>query len=111
MTLLVAGGALSQTVEVRRVQTTGPVVLAKRHTLAIKYKDNDDTSVNIIGTALNPHVIGKADIKRKEGRTRVKLKIQDLGHPQYERHAEPDDAVEGTDHQPGKDHRDIEIHG
>ena len=82
LTCFLGVSALSQVVEVRRVQTDGPVVIAKRHTLAIRYKDNDDTSVNIIGTALNPRVFGKAEVKRKDGRTRVKLKIQDLGHPQ-----------------------------
>ncbi len=82
LTCFLSGGILSQVVEVRKVQTEGPVVLVKRHTLAIRYKDNDDTSVNITGTALNPHVMGKAEVKRKDGRTRVKLKIQDLGHPQ-----------------------------
>ena len=78
----VATNSPSQTVEVRRIQTTEPVIIAKRHTLAIRYKDNDDTSVNITGTALNPQAMGKAEVKRKEGRTRVKLKIQSLGHPQ-----------------------------
>ena len=81
-TVFLSGVALSQTVEVRRIQTEGPVVLVKRHTLAIRYKDNNDTSVNITGTSLNPRVMGKAEVKRKDGRTRVKLKIQDLGHPQ-----------------------------
>ena len=78
----VATNSPSQTVEVRRIQTTEPVIIAKRHTLAIRYKDNDDTSVNITGTALNPQAMGKAEVKRKEGRTRVKLKVQSLGHPQ-----------------------------
>lgn len=82
MTLALAGGAFSQAVEVRRIETSRPVIMAKRHTLAIRYKDNDDTSVNIIGTALNPQVMGKAEIKRNNGRTRVKLKAQNLGHPQ-----------------------------
>jgi outer membrane protein OmpA-like peptidoglycan-associated protein len=82
ITLALAGVAVSQTVEVRRIETTGPIVIAKRHTLAIRYKDNDDTSVNITGTNLNPQAFGKAEIKRKEGRTRVKLKMENLGHPQ-----------------------------
>jgi outer membrane protein OmpA-like peptidoglycan-associated protein len=56
--------------------------MVKRHTLAIKYKESDETSVNIVGTSLNPQAIGKAEVKRKDGRTRIKLKIRDLGHPQ-----------------------------
>ena len=77
---MLASSLPAQTVEVRQV--TSQVLIAKRHTLAIKYKDNDDTSVNITGTTLNPQAMGKAEVKRKEGRTRVKLKMQNLGHPQ-----------------------------
>jgi len=71
----------AQTVEVRQV-TSSQVIVEKRHTLAVRYKDNDETSVNITGTALNPQAVGKAEIKRKEGRTRVKLKMENLGNPQ-----------------------------
>lgn len=80
--LVLTGNSPAQTVEVRRIETTRPVIIAKRHTLAIRYKENDDTSVNVTGTALNPQVMGKAEVKRKDGRTRVKLKAQNLGHPQ-----------------------------
>ena len=82
MMLLLSDVVISQTVEVRRIQTAGPVVIAKRHTLAVRYKDNDDTSVNIVGTGLNPQVAGKVEVKRKDGRTRLKLKVHSLGHPQ-----------------------------
>lgn len=82
MAVALSDVVLSQTIEVRRIQTAGPVVIARRHTLAIRYKDNDDTSVNIAGTALNPQTMGKVDVKRKDGRTRLKLKLQNLGHPQ-----------------------------
>ena len=80
--VMVAISSPAQTVEVRQVTSQGQVLIAKRHTLAIKYKDNDDTAVNIVGTALNPRTMGKAEVKRKEGRTRVKLTVQNLGHPQ-----------------------------
>jgi outer membrane protein OmpA-like peptidoglycan-associated protein len=72
----------AQTVEVRHVTSTGQVLVEKRHTLAVRYKDNDETSVNITGTALNPQAAGKAEIKRRDGRTRVKLKMENLGNPQ-----------------------------
>ncbi len=81
-TLVLSDVVNSQTVEVRRIQTAGPVVIAKRHTLAVRYKDNDDTSINLAGTALNAQAFGKVDIKRKDGRTRLKLKVTSLGHPQ-----------------------------
>lgn len=78
-----AGTAPAQSVEVRRVTSDDQVwVVAKRHTLAVRYKDNDDTSVNMAGTPLNAMANGKAEVKRKEGRTRVKLRMQSLGHPQ-----------------------------
>jgi outer membrane protein OmpA-like peptidoglycan-associated protein len=80
--LALAGVSSAQTVEVRRLDPEAQVVMVKRHTLAIRYKDSDDTSVNIVGTALNPQATGKAEVKRKDGRTRIKLKIRDLGHPQ-----------------------------
>lgn len=80
--LLIAGVSFAQTVEVRRVDPEAQIVMVKRHTLAIRYKDSDDTSVNVVGTALNPQALGKAEVKRKDGRTRIKLKIRDLGHPQ-----------------------------
>src|SRR5258705_11990705 len=79
---ILAGAAPAQTVEVRRLTSDDRVLIAKRHTLAIRYKDNDDTSVNIVGTTLNAQAMGKAEIKRKEGRTRIKLKMENLGHPQ-----------------------------
>ena len=49
------------------------IVTGKRSTLAITYREGDGTSVEMIGAALRPGVAGKADVKRKDGRTRVKL--------------------------------------
>jgi outer membrane protein OmpA-like peptidoglycan-associated protein len=80
--MMLAGSAASQTIEIRKVEPDGRVVFAKRHTLAIRYKDNDDSSVSMIGTPLNAQANGKAEVKRKEGRTRIKLKMENLGHPQ-----------------------------
>src|SRR3990172_123608 len=55
--------------------------LAKRGTLAISYPENEGTSIDMVGTALKPRVSGKADVKRSEGRTRVKLDITNLDSP------------------------------
>jgi outer membrane protein OmpA-like peptidoglycan-associated protein len=82
VSLMLAGSTLAQTVEVSRVTPAGQVMSAKRHMLAVKYKDNDGTSVNITGTNINPQVNGKAEVKRNEGRTRVRLEIENLGNPQ-----------------------------
>lgn len=56
-------------------------LFAKRGTVAISYPENDGTSVDIVGTALNPRATGKADVKRSNGRTRVKLEIDNLENP------------------------------
>jgi outer membrane protein OmpA-like peptidoglycan-associated protein len=79
---LLAGNLFAQTVEVRRVLPTAQVNAAKRVTLAIKYKDDDGTSVNMVGTNLNPQAAGRAEVKRKEGRTRVRLEMENIGNPQ-----------------------------
>jgi outer membrane protein OmpA-like peptidoglycan-associated protein len=68
--LLAAGAAVS-------AQT-----FATRGTVAIKYPERETTSVELIGTSLNPRVEGKAEVRRTEGRTRIKLKVERLDHPQ-----------------------------
>jgi outer membrane protein OmpA-like peptidoglycan-associated protein len=75
-------GGITSAQEITRITPTGQVMSAKRHALAVKYKDDDGTSVNLFGTTINPRVEGKAEVKRKEGRTRVKLMLENLGHPQ-----------------------------
>lgn len=80
--LMLAGNSLAQTVEVTEITPRGQVIVAKRQTLAIRYKDNDGTSVNMVGTALNPQAMGKAEVKRKEGRSRIRLEMENLGNPQ-----------------------------
>jgi outer membrane protein OmpA-like peptidoglycan-associated protein len=80
--LCLAGSTIAQTVQVTEVSPGAQVVIAKRATLAVRYKDNDGTSVNMVGTTVNPQAIGKAEVKRKEGRTRIRLDMENLGHPQ-----------------------------
>lgn len=82
VTLMLAGVALAQTVEVTPINPASQVMTAKRMTLAVSYREGDGTEVNMIGTALNPQAMGKAEVKRKEGRTRIKLRMQNLAHPQ-----------------------------
>jgi hypothetical protein len=50
--------------------------------LAVKYMTGKDTSIDVIGTPLDPHAHGKAEIKFTRGRADVKLEMADLGHPQ-----------------------------
>lgn len=54
----------------------------RRNTVAVRYPQGKETSVSMIGTGRAPSVIGKAEIKRTEGRTRVKLKLDGLTSPQ-----------------------------
>jgi outer membrane protein OmpA-like peptidoglycan-associated protein len=82
ISFMLAANSFAQTVEVSRVIPTAQVTVAKRSTLAIRYKDDDGTSVNMVGTNLNMQASGKAEVKRKEGRTRVRLEMENIGHPQ-----------------------------
>ena len=78
---LLAGSSqavIGQTVEDRTVV----VLVARRATLAVKYPDNNGTSVDMVGTAILPRVRGKAEVKRKDGRTRIILAMRNLENPQ-----------------------------
>jgi outer membrane protein OmpA-like peptidoglycan-associated protein len=77
--VLTCGTLAAQTT---RVVTTSEVVGAKRATLAVRYREGDGTSVNMLGTSIAPQAAGKAEIKRKEGRTRIKLEMKELASPQ-----------------------------
>jgi hypothetical protein len=55
---------------------------ANRHTLAVKYNENKQTTVNMSGTAIASRVMGKVDVEFKQGRAKVKLEMENLGHPQ-----------------------------
>lgn len=82
ITLMLAGAVMAQTVEVTTVAPGAQVLIAKRMTLAVNYREGNSTEVNMVGTALNPQAMGKANVKRKEGRTRITLKMLNLTHPQ-----------------------------
>ena len=82
LSFALVGSAFAQVVEVRDVVPTAQVTVAKRATLAIRYKDEDGTSVNMVGTTVNPQAMGKAEVKRKEGRTRIRLEMENVGNPQ-----------------------------
>jgi outer membrane protein OmpA-like peptidoglycan-associated protein len=57
-------------------------VAVKRKTLAIGYKNNDSTAVNMVGSTIAPRATGKAEIKNKNGSTRIRLEMANLGNPQ-----------------------------
>lgn len=53
-----------------------------RSTLAITYREGSGTQVDMVGTVAPGGTLGKAEVKRSQGRTRVKLKLDELPHPQ-----------------------------
>lgn len=53
-----------------------------RSTLAVTYNEGHATSVDLVGSTLKPGVLGKADVKRQQGRTRINLHLGALPHPQ-----------------------------
>lgn len=79
---LLAGLVFTQSIEVKQEVMTAHLTVAKRSTLAIKYRVDNDTKVNMEGTSLAPDLKGVADVKFKDGRTRIKLLMDELPHPQ-----------------------------
>ena len=55
---------------------------AQRSTLAVRYIEDKKTSVDMVGTALNPEASGKAEVEFKNGRAEIKLELSGLAHPQ-----------------------------
>src|SRR5689334_783430 len=72
----------AQTVVETRVVSVEPVVFAKRTTLAVRYPVDKDTKIDLIGTHLGQPAEGIANIKHKEGRTRIELEMLSLPYPQ-----------------------------
>jgi outer membrane protein OmpA-like peptidoglycan-associated protein len=72
---LVAGAALPA--------KASPDVPEKRSAVALSFREGRGTDVDIVGISPRSGRIGEADIKRHEGRTRIKLRIdKSLKHPQ-----------------------------
>ena len=77
--LALAGISFAQTIE---VTNSSHWVAARRQIVAVKYIEDKQTAVNMAGTSLVPRAIGKADVEFKHGRSRIKLEMENLGHPQ-----------------------------
>lgn len=80
--VMIAGASFAQIMAAGQETTNSQWVVVKRKTLAIRYKNNDSTAVNMVGSAIAPRAMGKADVKHTNGRTRIKLEMEDLGNPQ-----------------------------
>jgi outer membrane protein OmpA-like peptidoglycan-associated protein len=77
--MALVGTSFAQTIE---VTNTSQWVAARRQILAVKYIEDKETAVNMAGTSLVPRAFGKADVEFKHGRSRIKLEMESLGHPQ-----------------------------
>lgn len=77
--ITLAGTISAQTVEVTNASQW---VAAKRQVLAVKYNENNQTTVTMLGTAIAPRVMGKADVEYKKGRTNVRLEMDSFANPQ-----------------------------
>lgn len=75
-------GSAQTVVETRTIVTADTVLVAKRSTLAVKYRVNNDTNVDMAPTGIGKPAWGAANIKHKEGRSRIELEMTNLGHPQ-----------------------------
>jgi outer membrane protein OmpA-like peptidoglycan-associated protein len=63
--------------------SAAPDKVKKRSTVALSFRQDQGTEVDIVGISPRSGRIGEADIKRAEGRTRIKLRIdKSLQHPQ-----------------------------
>jgi outer membrane protein OmpA-like peptidoglycan-associated protein len=59
-----------------------PASSTRRATLAITYAEASSTNVDLVGGSVRPGVLGSAHVERKQGRTRAKVHLETLPHPQ-----------------------------
>ena len=80
--VMIAGASFAQIVAAGQEPANSQWMAVKRQTLAIGYKNNDSTAINMVGSAIAPRAIGKAEVKHINGRTRIKVEMTNLGNPQ-----------------------------
>jgi outer membrane protein OmpA-like peptidoglycan-associated protein len=80
--LILSGVGSAQTVVETRTIVTGTTLVAKRSTLAVKYRVDNDTNVDMAPSGVGKPAWGTANVKHKEGRSRIELEMTNLGHPQ-----------------------------
>jgi outer membrane protein OmpA-like peptidoglycan-associated protein len=80
--VMIAGASFAQIVAAGQETANSQWMAVKRQTLAIGYKNNDSTVINMVGSAIAPRAIGKAEVKHINGRTRIKVEMTNLGNPQ-----------------------------
>jgi outer membrane protein OmpA-like peptidoglycan-associated protein len=62
--------------------TASDRAISNRSTVAIQYREGESTSVDLVGVPPSSRIDGAAEVKRKDGRTRIKVKLANLDHPQ-----------------------------
>src|SRR5215470_16728842 len=72
----------AQTVVETRTVVTDAALVAKRSTLAVKYRVDNDTNVDMAPTGVGEPAWGVANVKHKAGRSRIELEMNNLGNPQ-----------------------------
>lgn len=84
--LIITAGLLLLTgipgVQGNQTYTVSDRGISRRSTLAIQYREGESTSVDLVGVPPSPRIDGVAEVKRKDGRTRIKVKLANLDHPQ-----------------------------
>jgi outer membrane protein OmpA-like peptidoglycan-associated protein len=65
-----------------QVVASDGVIVTRRDTVAIRYSEGQNSTIELVGTRLAPTLIGKAEVKRQQGRTRIKLEMKDFANPQ-----------------------------
>src|SRR5688572_25379920 len=74
--------AVSPIVRGETLQQVHPEGPAEHRTTAFMYADGERYTVDIAGTALAPNVRGSAQVQHENGRSRVKLTMRRIAHPQ-----------------------------
>lgn len=80
--LLLAAVSMVALAQVTQTEPGAQWILVKRSTIAVTYPEDDSSNVDMAGTAVHPNVTGRAEAKRSGGRTRIKLRVDNLPHPQ-----------------------------
>jgi outer membrane protein OmpA-like peptidoglycan-associated protein len=82
VSLTLAGHIVAQKIQVTRDPSNSQLTFAKRSTLAIRYRVDNDTKVDMVGSSLAPKLKGEAEVKYKDGRSHIQLRMNEFAHPQ-----------------------------
>lgn len=75
-------GSAQTVVKTKTIVAVDTALVAKRSTLAVRYRVDNDTNVDMAPSGVGKPAWGTANVKHKEGRSRIELQMSNLGHPQ-----------------------------